>query len=823
MVPIGSRTTEFAADPSDVKDRLKREIATSDVYDFDEESMSCWYRDWLMLFKYNWEVSEVEEGTQVTETRACNGAGLIGAILPVAVTAFVYTLAILLPATTALSFADIFDPNRSIVVNLGILNVTFLLSMTYFIKFRESPKPLEEIRHEATASRARSLVYTIALGAMIAIAPFIVLAILHFEETVDVLVDSPGLATVIGVLLWSVPVLVFIGYWRDDVERLHCRHGRIESLDDWISNEHGAEGAISERSRYGEGVGAISSAHELTNRFRTIEAKFENTREDFLLEEVRKAADRVGVNIDPELKQATEDEVIGRGETSRFSIPALYEWKIKKRSRPDSEFRSDFLVQETIYFSGFLPLILSFLFLSVGVILLVNAGYLPALVGLNFLPVVLLSGSAVALLSAVFKSGLDLNQTSFEIIHGNSAIRRPVLLAGGPAILGLFVFRNGPQWVLLACAIALFGVMLLTLFGFDQIATPLERSQLPQQVPPPIVSYLGAMAIIGSANITLVFTEGIQNEPLADWAIGIFGILAISGTPYQFNQCAAETELSKAVFESDIGEYGASPLQRWLGFGVAVTLSLVVFATSLLAASIVIARFGGFGSGQALLYSLPFLAPALFLLGGVLYQSLNFYRTLGRLFTESAVIDPAEYGISEKFGDVEIRLHNGSLSPKAVSTFRHRAIFVSEELISLLEEDELNAFIAHEYAHVGEYNDGYITFFATLIGSIVLTGRNIVLAAADFPSREARADEYAAETVSEKALAGGLDKVRTQALSDRTGEAVQGIAAGFEAPGELTTGRIAQLTNGFHLYYGAYTVTSAHPRIEDRIYRYSSE
>jgi hypothetical protein len=84
-IPYGERTKEFNASPSEVRDRLREEISFSDI-DFDEDNWCGLATILIFELTYRWTITEIEDGTEVTEQWWINKFsyfGYLALLLPV--------------------------------------------------------------------------------------------------------------------------------------------------------------------------------------------------------------------------------------------------------------------------------------------------------------------------------------------------------------------------------------------------------------------------------------------------------------------------------------------------------------------------------------------------------------------------------------------------------------------------------------------------------------------------------------------------------------------------------------------------------------------
>ena len=193
------------------------------------------------------------------------------------------------------------------------------------------------------------------------------------------------------------------------------------------------------------------------------------------------------------------------------------------------------------------------------------------------------------------------------------------------------------------------------------------------------------------------------------------------------------------------------------------------------------------------------------------------------IWGDSKVVDPEEFGISEGLVDAELRIYDDPPGgATGFSTGFHDFVLFTTGDAEVLGKDELAAILAHEDAHASVYFDGLASVIAPIISSLTFTGQNVFFAALEFGRREFRADRYAAETVSEKAIVSALKTMRDELVSRRaqnlesntTHSVSTAVAFSSFAPKSEDLSWSDEI---FGLYFGPYTMTRAHPTINARI------
>lgn len=251
---------------------------------------------------------------------------------------------------------------------------------------------------------------------------------------------------------------------------------------------------------------------------------------------------------------------------------------------------------------------------------------------------------------------------------------------------------------------------------------------------------------------------------------------------------------------------GLGELHRVFVIGAATVLSYLLFVY----VGLILYRFGGivttpFEQPLPALTILLVLVPVAYIPIGLLLQSFSFLLWGGYLRRNSSPID------SE--GEAEVRcLDVDYYEAASYSTGRKDYIFVSRPVLDDFEEDEIQAILAHEEAHVTN-GDALLTFLIPIVSIVTLTGKNIFYTVIDFRGREIAADAYATKKVGEESLTRALEKF---AAESETTPAWFGITPNF-VPFSGTFDIDHFLEKWFGMYFGAFALAQAHPSLEERV------
>ncbi len=196
---------------------------------------------------------------------------------------------------------------------------------------------------------------------------------------------------------------------------------------------------------------------------------------------------------------------------------------------------------------------------------------------------------------------------------------------------------------------------------------------------------------------------------------------------------------------------------------------------------------------------------------GVVYQTARFLLEIKKIFDRSSPVKidfDSEYKIRKThFRDSDSRIYFAA----TVSTGINEFIFLSEDLIEDLGENELRAVVAHEASHIHN-NESRIVPLVVFASLLTFVGRNLYYGLFDFRGREFRADREAADEVSPEPLICALKSFK----ENHTNASITGVGI---APfgGELTEPE--GIDRYFDLFFGDYAIREAHPAIQERIKR----
>ena len=376
-----------------------------------------------------------------------------------------------------------------------------------------------------------------------------------------------------------------------------------------------------------------------------------------------------------------------------------------------------------------------------------------------------------------------------------------------------------------AVGFVLVGLSVLALTHYEWLCRDLHRQRSLLDLSPPLDASVSLT--IGPALPALVVLLRVYGP--GEWSPVALAALAAAGlvTTWVFGRMAVSLRsLGVALFESR-GDEDAGAALRWAAYAVTAGVSVAAVVAPVAAADHALTALGGPSNSLAVAVAAVYLVPAALPVAGVVYQVGTVSRDVRALFAASRPVSPAAYDLAPDLIDAELRVYDGPIDGVCgLSTLRRDAVFLPERTAEAVSTDELAALVAHEDAHASVYNDGLLSVSSPLLAGVTFTGRNVLLAALNFRAREFRADRYAARRVSGDALADALRAVSTRRSVDRADDADlasdRSPAAAFTsfAPGTGPSTRAGAL---FGLLYGDYTLTRAHPTVDERVDRVSDD
>lgn len=814
-IAVGMREKTMAVPQSEARERLERAIETTDIQ-FDSTALRGTYRVWWFTASYEWHIAGDDETTTIREEQRCNRATLaaFASILPV--TALVVLLLLALLTVDWTSVAALWTTGEDgmpqfvwwpMYAALGA--VVLLMSAAYLAMYRVNkfPSPLKDVDDAAVEERASSVwLGILGLGSVVFLPTVLLFA--WFQLGSGILqrpAVQTGYALLTVVLATAATICVAILTRWNELDRLEISHGILTRFDE--------------------------SHLDLVTRYRVVQVRYNEVEETELRRKLGEAATRVGINLDPVIESVDETQQIGQGKLSKSGIEARYEWAIERHESDDEATAPDYLVTETMYVSRDFKVVLQYSALSAAALLLIDGGLLQAVVPFVGLAMPAFAGVAILVLGMIqlpgwiFPRGLDETDPACAVHLENLAISRAMLVIAGLFALGSLAPTDGVPLVQGLAALGLVIISVLVVTHYDELTGPLTERRTLLDLPPPMGDYL--LLVPGPALPATFVLFGIAGMDLtsSQWYLLVNALLGAGMLWLVLRLCRSYRSLAVALFESRGGTYNDRTSIRYAAYCVAVVVSIATVVVPVVTAGRVFIRFGGFSSPLALVLAGLFLVPAMLPFAGTAYQLHSGYRDLRALFDASQPVTPETYDLPADMIDAQLRVYDGPIDGiYGLSTGRRDVIFFTERAAAVLAPDELAAVLAHEDAHTSVYKDGLFSVYSPLIAGITLVGRNVLLAALDFRAREFRADQHAAAVTSATAIADALRTIDHQQSKERaaqftTAASQQRMPASSFSSFVPATDQGTPTDRVFGLLYGWYTMTSAHPTVEERIDR----
>ncbi|MFA1610058.1 M48 family metalloprotease [Halobellus rubicundus] len=321
---------------------------------------------------------------------------------------------------------------------------------------------------------------------------------------------------------------------------------------------------------------------------------------------------------------------------------------------------------------------------------------------------------------------------------------------------------------------------------------------------------IGLLLMTGLVALFLILMQYPSFSGLLRYSPFLFASISTALFLFIAAYCIRTFREAQQIEAVQFDQHGLDEFSRTESLVLALTAVLVSMGFAVLS---VYALVGGLAfvskTGPVTAYFVLFAAllPFFYVLGGVAYQLATFIYGNATLFLNSENRDlelSSEYPV--RVLDSEICMAG------AVSLFFREFIVVSEGLLDELEEEELEAVVAHEQAHL-EYGDTRIAVLVGALSPFVFTGRNVLFSVLGFREREHRADEYAANKVGQESLADALDRLQSIRY-----ESVHNVVPEFSPTiNNFRSERVRNLWDRIYgFYYGNFALSDAHPSIEQR-------
>lgn len=535
------------------------------------------------------------------------------------------------------------------------------------------------------------------------------------------------------------------------------------------------------------------------------------------------------ISSDPD---GTENGATGSALISSDGKEARYEFTVQRQDQT-ADTLDTFSVKEEIYFPDKIDKMLASLFVLLAVFLIQPILHFPLLIELALIlgPAALGMFIMIYIVEYVrsFSMMVPVESDKFSPVN-KKTLYDMRMLPGAPLLAANSYFWLGAQtieWVhvTLACVSISVGVYNLSIGG--EINRYRERLGSVVAIPDIPKEYLMFMINISlpiAASLMYIFSVDQTPHPVF---IGAMGLL----TPFNI-WLAREVPDSSMFSELTVGRvsdsttrFYRSSLSPFVLIAIASIVSYALFSASIFASWYYISTYGG-SSVAGSIPAIGFLLPSLMIGTGIFYQTVSPYVTLARWYRQTTPQDVSDFSFGQHLDDIDPTgvevwvIDDGIHQISSFSTLSRNVVILPRELIDgILDERELAAIFAHEYAHVAESNDGLIGTYAGIVSSMLLVGRNVLLACLGFHIRENEADVFAAETVSGDDLASALEAIE-QELQLRSGRmGSTGLGGAIRATGTSDTNPATTLRATLNQYYGPWAMTQAHPPIEERIDR----
>ncbi|QDX39350.1 M48 family metalloprotease [Salarchaeum sp. JOR-1] len=811
----GETTKELPVSQDDARDRLTREITLTDITT-DDDSTTGTYTVGPLTFFYDWTLEPASDGTLVRERWQFNTWTLLG-----------FCSLFLLPLILGLLFltlttVGIYTPSSALspgriqgtsptglpiiayyaggAVCFALITVVFL----FFYRVSNAPSPITNLKHEdadtprTTASTATGI--SILLAAIYAplTTPFIILATL---EGPSIIFEYGTLLGTLYILssLAALALLLFLAR-TNALHRLEFTHNHLDLFFD-----------------------TDAERDDLVTPYRSVDATYTVTDTNDLLTRVADAADSLDLNIEPSPTIDEDNRILGEGVLSRFGLRARYEWRAEPIGWSAGDVRQ-FTVSETVYIARDYRYFFWLFGMLGAYTLLLYTGSIPGLssFAVLFAPSLLLPLLALALFAPlpalIFPRGLDETDTHLTIAESRFLPAPLLTILYGLLTLGLAAVYLNTHYVVNALAILLVVASLIAATYYETL-TSWFVSGIPSLQLPATIEIHATIGIVSAMPAMFLLAGFFNSDPAA---YRLAGVLSLAVTCVAAYTCRRERHLAMSRFRDTLTDPPTSPVFRAGVYLLSITVAALGIGLPLLAARYVSQR-----PGVNLPTTLLVASGALYLLAGLLYQVTSGIWGITTLFTVSRPTTPDAIDLPADVADAQLRLYPGNVNAFfATSTGRTGYIFIPEIAVEELPADQLAALIAHEDAHASKYTDGWLSFYAPLLASLCLVGRNVLFTALNYSGRELRADRYAATKTSPDTFTTAFQKIRQLRLNDRLSDDARAErerntrrAAAALTPLLPDTTSPPSVGSWFELLYGDYHMGKAHPAPDERLTR----
>ncbi|MFB6158854.1 MAG: M48 family metalloprotease [Candidatus Nanohalobium sp.] len=201
------------------------------------------------------------------------------------------------------------------------------------------------------------------------------------------------------------------------------------------------------------------------------------------------------------------------------------------------------------------------------------------------------------------------------------------------------------------------------------------------------------------------------------------------------------------------------------------------------------------------------LLPVLYFPAGILYQTVDHFSSMYRLFDDSEPVP----GVCSSQAEVRSWKMEGDSSYQAasISTGLKNYILITEDMLDDFDKPMVQAVIVHEEAHIRN-GEALLSFYIPVFSLLTLTGRNLFYSLIDYQGREFEADREAAQTVGGQPLIDVLNNLQDEQSSEEV--AATGLSP-FDGGFEDETG----VRQYLDIFFGNYAIRESHPETEERI------
>jgi len=208
---------------------------------------------------------------------------------------------------------------------------------------------------------------------------------------------------------------------------------------------------------------------------------------------------------------------------------------------------------------------------------------------------------------------------------------------------------------------------------------------------------------------------------------------------------------------------------------------------------------------------------AIYTILGLMYQVISI--TVSLLYTLPKLKKDEELNKTYQTKSAIYQLDDSGYSAGALTLGTKNLIFVSRGYLDYLDEDEIEALLAHEDGHI-HHKDSAIAIAGSYLSPLLFIPKNVIFILLDFMGREFKADKFACDNTSPEQVLSLISKLQHKSAEDKIENSTRAgdMLPTITSPGvhSKEDSDVGFLTNFFGFFFGGFGVSSAHPSLGER-------